>query len=117
METFSNSPPWFMTESGYVSGNYNASQDQLKRTSIGDFTAYLVKVTEHLEAAHGIKVDTIDPFNELNTSYWGTQLGADGRPTGGRQEAPTSDHSCSRTSCARSTSASRAQGPTRRSRR
>jgi O-glycosyl hydrolase len=85
-ETFSNSPPWFMTESGYVSGNYNAGQDQLKRTSIGDFTAYLVKVTEHLEAAHGIKVDTIDPFNEPNTSYWGTQLGADGRPTGGRQE-------------------------------
>src|SRR6476469_222060 len=85
-ETFSNSPPWFMTESGYASGNYNAGQDQLKRTSIGDFTAYLVKVTEHLEAAHGIKVDTIDPFNEPNTSYWGTQLGADGRPTGGRQE-------------------------------
>jgi O-glycosyl hydrolase len=85
-ETFSNSPPWFMTQSGYVSGNYDAAQDQLKRTSIGDFTAYLVKVTEHLEQAHGIKVDTIDPFNEPNTSYWGTRLGADGQPTGGRQE-------------------------------
>ena len=85
-ETFSNSPPWFMTESGYVSGNFDASKDQLKRSSIGDFAAYLVRVTEHLEKAHGITVDTVDPFNEPNTSYWGTQLGADGQPTGGRQE-------------------------------
>ena len=36
--------------------------------------------------AHGIKVDTIDPLNEPNTNYWGTQLGPDGQPTGGRQE-------------------------------
>jgi O-glycosyl hydrolase len=85
-ETFSNSPPWFMTESGYVSGNFDASKDQLKSASIRDFAAYLVRVTEHLEKAHGITVDTIDPFNEPNTSYWGTQLGADGLPTGGRQE-------------------------------
>ncbi|GAA2032236.1 hypothetical protein GCM10009740_22850 [Terrabacter terrae] len=85
-ETFSNSPPWFMTESGYVSGNFNAGADQLKRSSIADFASYLVKVTEHLEQSSGIKVDTIDPFNEPNTSYWGTQLGANGQPTGGRQE-------------------------------
>ena len=25
-ETFSNSPPWFMTESGYVSGNFDAGK-------------------------------------------------------------------------------------------
>ena len=42
--------------------------------------------TKRLEKAHGIKVDTVDPFNEPNTSYWGTKLGADGEPTGGRQE-------------------------------
>ena len=85
-ETFSNSPPWFMTESGYVSGNFDASKDQLKTSSVGDFAKYVVGATERLEQAHGIKVDTIDPFNEPNTSYWGTQLGADGQPTGGRQE-------------------------------
>ncbi|WP_402462224.1 RICIN domain-containing protein [Isoptericola aurantiacus] len=85
-ETFSNSPPWFMTESGYVSGNFDAGADQLKTDSIDDFAAYLVGVTERLEDAHGIDVDTIDPFNEPNTSYWGTQLGDDGDPTGGRQE-------------------------------
>jgi O-glycosyl hydrolase len=85
-ETFSNSPPWFMTESGYVSGNFDASKDQLKADSVDDFAQYLVGATERLEKAHGIKVDTLDPFNEPNTNYWGTKLGADGQPTGGRQE-------------------------------
>ncbi|MFD9936059.1 glycoside hydrolase [Streptomyces massasporeus] len=85
-ETFSNSPPWFMTESGYVSGNFDAGKDQLKPGSVDDFAKYLVGATERLEKAHGIKVDTLDPFNEPNTNYWGTKLGPDGEPTGGRQE-------------------------------
>ncbi|GAA2220302.1 RICIN domain-containing protein [Streptomyces indiaensis] len=85
-ETFSNSPPWFMTESGYVSGNFDAGKDQLKTDSVDDFAEYLVGATERLEKAHGIKVDTLDPFNEPNTDYWGTQLGPDGEPVGGRQE-------------------------------
>ncbi|MFC9618806.1 RICIN domain-containing protein [Streptomyces sp. NPDC056930] len=85
-ETFSNSPPYFMTESGYVSGGFDASKDQLKTDSVHDFAAYLAGATKRLEKAEGIKVDTVDPFNEPNTSYWRTQLGADGEPTGGRQE-------------------------------
>ncbi|MEU1849462.1 glycoside hydrolase [Streptomyces sp. NPDC019990] len=85
-ETFSNSPPWFMTESGYVSGNFDAGKDQLKPESVEDFAKYLVGATERLEKAHGIKVDTLDPFNEPNTDYWGTKLGPDGEPVGGRQE-------------------------------
>ncbi|MFI0773548.1 RICIN domain-containing protein [Streptomyces sp. NPDC021212] len=85
-ETFSNSPPWFMTKSGYVSGGFNATDDQLKPESVGDFAAYLAGATKRLEKAHGIKVDTVDPFNEPNTNYWGTRLGADGEPVGGRQE-------------------------------
>ncbi|MEV0239346.1 glycoside hydrolase [Streptomyces sp. NPDC050674] len=85
-ETFSNSPPWFMTESGYVSGNFDAGKDQLKPESVEDFAKYLVGATERLEKAHGIDVDTLDPFNEPNTNYWGTKLGPDGEPVGGRQE-------------------------------
>ncbi|NEC88335.1 glycoside hydrolase [Streptomyces sp. SID12501] len=85
-ETFSNSPPWFMTESGYVSGGFNANADQLKADSVDDFAAYLAGATKRLEKAEGIKVDTVDPFNEPNTGYWGTRLGADGLPVGGRQE-------------------------------
>ncbi|MER7790466.1 glycoside hydrolase [Streptomyces sp. NPDC097640] len=85
-ETFSNSPPWFMTTSGYVSGGFNANTDQLKTESVGDFAAYLAGATKRLEKAHDIKVDTVDPFNEPNTGYWSTRLGADGQPVGGRQE-------------------------------
>ncbi|MFK4267215.1 RICIN domain-containing protein [Streptomyces milbemycinicus] len=85
-ETFSNSPPWFMTTSGYVSGGFNATADQLKTDSVDDFAAYLAGATKRLEKAHDIKVDTVDPFNEPNTGYWSTRLGADGQPVGGRQE-------------------------------
>ncbi|GGS21587.1 hypothetical protein GCM10010252_71020 [Streptomyces aureoverticillatus] len=85
-ETFSNSPPWFMTESGYVSGGFDASADQLRTGSVDDFAAYVAGATKRLEKAHGIKVDTVDPFNEPNTSYWSTRLGPDGQPVGGRQE-------------------------------
>lgn len=85
-ETFSNSPPWFMTESGYVSGGFDANADQLKPGSVDDFAAYLTGATRRLEKAHGIDVDTLDPFNEPNTGYWSTRLGPDGEPVGGRQE-------------------------------
>ncbi|CAL9333919.1 hypothetical protein SUDANB58_00127 [Streptomyces sp. enrichment culture] len=85
-EAFSNSPPWFQTVSGYVSGGFDASTDQIRADRVDDFAAYLVKVTEQLEKRHRIKFDTIAPLNEPNTPYWGTQLGPDGQPTGGRQE-------------------------------
>ncbi|CAM5684162.1 hypothetical protein SALBM135S_05678 [Streptomyces alboniger] len=85
-ETFSNSPPWFMTGSGYVSGGFDAGTDQLKAESVEDFAAYLAGATRRLEKKHGIEVDTVDPFNEPNTTYWSTRLGPDGRPVGGRQE-------------------------------
>ncbi|MGD6746901.1 RICIN domain-containing protein [Streptomyces sp. BH106] len=85
-ETFSNSPPYFMTVSGYVSGGFDASKEQLKEASVDDFATYLAGATRRLEKAHGIKVKTVDPCNEPNTDYWDTKLGADGNPTGGRQE-------------------------------
>ncbi|MEH1128539.1 glycoside hydrolase [Micromonospora sp. CPCC 206061] len=85
-ESFSNSPPWFQTVSGYVSGGFNASSDQIRTDTVDEFATYLVRVTEELERRHGIQFDTIAPLNEPNTPYWGTQLGPDGQPTGGRQE-------------------------------
>ncbi|WP_285038905.1 glycoside hydrolase [Plantibacter sp. lyk4-40-MEA-4] len=86
-EAFSNSPPYFMTESGYASGNFNAADEQLKPESVDDFVAYLTTVVDHLEADTGVDFDTIDPFNEPNTNYWGTQIDeATGWPKGGRQE-------------------------------
>ncbi|MFJ8113557.1 RICIN domain-containing protein [Streptomyces sp. NPDC096132] len=85
-EAFSNSPPWFQTVSGYVSGGFDSGADQIRADRVDDFASYLVRVTERLEREHGIAFDTIDPLNEPNTTYWGTQLGSDGQPTGGRQE-------------------------------
>lgn len=85
-EAFSNSPPYFQTVSGYVSGGFNATDEQLRPDKIGDFTAYLAQVVRTLERAHGIKFSSVDPLNEPNTNYWKTTLGADGNPAGGRQE-------------------------------
>ncbi|MGW0519221.1 RICIN domain-containing protein [Crossiella sp. NPDC003009] len=85
-EAFSNSPPWFQTVSGYVSGGFNPNTDQIRPDRVEDFATYLARVSAHLERAHGIKFGTLAPLNEPNTNYWGTQLGPDGQPTGGRQE-------------------------------
>jgi len=85
-EAFSNSPPYFQTVSGYVSGGFNSSADQIRADKVDEFATYLVEVTEHIEQAHGITFDAIEPLNEPNTPYWGTTLGADGQPIGGRQE-------------------------------
>ncbi len=85
-EAFSNSPPWFQTVSGYVSGGFDASADQLREDKINEFASYLTQVSTEMERAHGIKFQTLDPFNEPNTTYWKTTLGPDGNPTGGRQE-------------------------------
>ncbi|MFC3491574.1 glycoside hydrolase [Glycomyces rhizosphaerae] len=86
-EAFSNSPPYFQTVSGYVSGGFDANADQIRTDSVDEFATYLTEVMEHVEAEHGIEFDTVDPLNEPNTNYWRTQLGADGvQPTGGGQE-------------------------------
>ncbi|PPK92465.1 Ig-like protein group 4 [Kineococcus xinjiangensis] len=85
-ETFSNSPPYFQTVSGYVSGGLDPAANQLRPESVEEFAAYLVRATEHLEQAHGIEVATVDPFNEPGTTYWSTKLGADGRPLPTKQE-------------------------------
>ena len=74
-EAFSNSPPYFLTQSGYVSGGINnATSEQLAPADMDKFAGYLVNVVDELEKEHGIRFDTIDPFNEPNTNYWSTQI-------------------------------------------
>lgn len=87
-EAFSNSPPYFLTQSGYVSGGIgNGSTEQLAPADMDAFADYLVTVVEHIEQEHGIRFDSLDPFNEPNTNYWSTALGGDGWPTSAsRQE-------------------------------
>ncbi|SHE24422.1 glycoside hydrolase [Actinomyces glycerinitolerans] len=74
-EAFSNSPPYFLTQSGFVSGGINDGwAEQLSSDDMEAFAGYLVTVVDELESAHGIKVNTIDPFNEPNTNYWSTSI-------------------------------------------
>lgn len=76
-EAFSNSPPWFMTRSGYVSGQVNTAKgENLLPEAEGKFAAYMRHAVELLEDGSGITVDTIDPFNEPNSGYWGTDINA-----------------------------------------
>ncbi|RSX54336.1 carbohydrate-binding protein [Bifidobacterium goeldii] len=69
VEAFSNSAPWFLTNSGYATGGYNSSANNLANPE--KFAQYLAKNVEHLESL-GVNVDTVEPFNESETSYWGT---------------------------------------------
>ena len=62
-EAFSNSPPYFLTESGFVSGGFDSTREQLSTENMPAFADYLVRVVEHLEKSHGIEFDTLDPFN------------------------------------------------------
>lgn len=70
VETFANSAPWFLTESGYATGGYDSGDNNLADPE--KFAQYMVEVTNHLEEQYGFDVDTIEPFNESETSYWGT---------------------------------------------
>lgn len=80
-EAFSNTPPYFLTQSGYASGGFDANAEQLAPADMDKFAGYLVNVVERLEQTHGITIDTLDPFNEPSTNYWRTDIGSDGWPT------------------------------------
>ncbi|MCD8390918.1 MAG: Ig-like domain-containing protein [Firmicutes bacterium] len=69
-EGFSNSAPYFMTESGCSSGAETASNDNLKSDMYDDFAEYIADATA-LFADEGIKFQSYSPMNEPDTSYWG----------------------------------------------
>ena len=71
VEAFSNSPPYFMTNSGCSSGAKNAWNDNLKKDAYEAFSQYLADVTEHFKNNWGIKFQSISPMNEPYTNYWG----------------------------------------------
>lgn len=72
-EAFSNSPPYFMTQSGYVSGNWNSWDDNLKPDQFKNFATYLTTVVDHLQKDMNIEFNTLSPVNEPNTGYWGAK--------------------------------------------
>lgn len=82
-EAFSNSPPWFMTVSGRVSGAEKGTDDNLRPGQEARFADYLATVVDKLQKAHRITFRTLSPVNEPNTDYWfaaNTQEGAHWSP-------------------------------------
>ncbi|MFJ1709366.1 RICIN domain-containing protein [Kitasatospora sp. NPDC088346] len=76
-EAFSNSAPYFMTNSGLVSGAADSRQDNLRADQYDRFAAYLAGAVQRAQASSGVTFDAVSPVNEPGTSYWGA---------GGRQE-------------------------------
>ena len=68
-EAFSNSPPYFMTQSGSVTGNYEG-KDNIKTESDAAFASYLATVTKHFRDEWGVKFDTLEPLNEPDGRWW-----------------------------------------------
>ena len=76
-EAFSNSPPWWMTKSGCVSGSSDGS-DNLKEDYFDDFADYLSEVALHCERDGGITFRTVEPFNEPSAGWWKSNGGQEG---------------------------------------
>ena len=70
VEAFSNSPPYFMTNSGCSSGAVYAWEDNLKTDAYSAFSKYLADVCEHFKTEWNINFQSISPMNEPYTMYW-----------------------------------------------
>ncbi|MFE2523230.1 glycoside hydrolase [Streptomyces sp. NPDC059382] len=69
-EAFSNSPPYFMTRSGLVSGATNPADDNLRSDQYERFAAYLAGALRRVQSATGVTFDSVSPVNEPGTDYW-----------------------------------------------
>lgn len=70
VEVFSNSPPYFMTESGCSSGSLNGKSDNITKNNYLFFAEYLADVTEYISKKYNIDIYSIDPMNEANSPTW-----------------------------------------------
>jgi hypothetical protein len=68
-EAFSNSPPWWMTNSGSVSGAKDGGNN-LNPAYASAFADYLTSVAQHYHDTWGITFRTIEPFNEPVAGWW-----------------------------------------------
>lgn len=72
-EVFSNSPPYYMTNSGSSTGGVNAASN-LKSDCYDDFALYMARAAKWIEndlsTNYGSHVDYIEPMNEPDTNYW-----------------------------------------------
>ncbi|MGI5447572.1 RICIN domain-containing protein [Streptomyces sp. CA-243310] len=76
-EAFSNSPPYFMTNSGLVTGAVNPNDDNLRSDQYQRFAAYLSGALRRVQDSTGVTFGSVSAINEPNTNFW---------RAGGRQE-------------------------------
>lgn len=77
-EVFSNSAPYWMTESGCVSGGAYADEQNLAAENFAKFAEYIADYVDYLQNTLGIDVHYVEPLNEAGSDYWaanGTQEG------------------------------------------
>nr|WP_307991459.1 glycoside hydrolase [uncultured Niameybacter sp.] len=77
-EAFSNTPPYFMTQSGCASGSNGGWSNNLKDEYYEDFAEYLTEVVKHFKEEEGITFDYLEPLNEPYTNYWKENGGQEG---------------------------------------
>jgi len=72
VEVFSNSPPYFMTWSGCSSGGTgNHKDNNLRPEYVPVFAEFLADTVKHMRDDLHIKLNSIDPFNEPSSGFWG----------------------------------------------
>lgn len=63
LEAFSNSPPYFMTESGCTSGSESGG-DNLKADKYDAFAEYMANVVKYYRDSYGVNFTSVEPMNE-----------------------------------------------------
>lgn len=70
IEAFANSPPWWMTVSGSVTGSTNGTSNNLQPAYETPFAVYLATVMSNLTLLDDVAFDTVTPLNEPTSSWW-----------------------------------------------
>ncbi len=70
VEMFSNSPPYYMTNSGCTSGNTDGGKNNLKDDYYDDFAEYLAEVCYHYKTEWGVDIQSVEAMNEPYTNFW-----------------------------------------------
>jgi len=79
---FANSPPWWMTVSGSVTGSADGTSNNLDTGHESNFVEYLATVVSNLSVLDGVQFDYVTPINEPLAGWW---------TYGGRQEGCHTD--------------------------
>jgi O-glycosyl hydrolase len=77
LEAFSNSPPYWMTVSGSVTGEATG-KNNLDPAYYNAFADYLTEVVRHYRDTWGITFATLDPLNEPRSNWWKLGGGQEG---------------------------------------